>query len=85
MPLPNLRNHAGFPDISLLNNGKWYHPDNKYYEGPLVVVMGISVSLSIILIKFKVDQMLQYPGFHHHIEARCWSLFYDFAFDFLLP
>ena len=39
-----------------------------------------SVSLPIIFIKIKVDQML--PSLY---KARCWSLFNNFAFDFLFP
>ena len=35
-----------------------------------------SVSLPIILIK-------SIKCFHLHIYAHCWSLFYDFTFDFL--
>ena len=38
-----------------------------------------SVSLPIILIKIKIDQML--PSSY----ICCWSIFYDFAFDFLFP
>ena len=46
------------------------------------MVMGItdSVSLPFILIKIKVDQML--PSSY---ISSLWSLFYDFAFDFLFP
>ena len=56
-----------------------HHLIVKALQGPLMVPGGNgnhSVSLPIILIKIKVDQML--PS-----SYISWSLFYDIAFDFL--
>ena len=48
---------------------------------PLTVVMGITV-WRCLKFWYKLKWI---KCFHLHMYPRCWSLFYDFAFDFLFP